>query len=243
VCIGKVIGPVRFPIQGRLRFEIKEYMADVTNRCCLHGHLDIGQINNMATATETIPSALGIEDGQFATQLQGFLAQARGIDSGGLKLGPANPGDRIPAILTKYSKALNKASKAAEAEALLHVREKVVDKKAFGGLGLDSSTAATPAQHAEAIFLVEAWLEAINSREKSFDFLSYRTSPVEGTRPMTLAQKIFAQHVVGEKPVHGLAAGDVVRVGVDWILASELSWAVCFLPLPVANATLANRHL
>jgi len=43
---------------------------------------------------------------------------------------------------------------------------------------------------------------------------------------MTLAQKIFAQHVIGEMPSYGLKAGDVVRVGVDWILASELSWSV-----------------
>ena len=42
---------------------------------------------------------------------------------------------------------------------------------------------------------------------------------------MTLAQKIFTQHALGSKQAeHGLSLGDVVRVGVDWVIASELSW-------------------
>jgi hypothetical protein len=43
---------------------------------------------------------------------------------------------------------------------------------------------------------------------------------------MNLAQKIFAHHTIGGCPIEGLAIGDVVRVGVDWIIASELSWSV-----------------
>ena len=37
---------------------------------------------------------------------------------------------------------------------------------------------------------------------------------------MNLAQKIFAHHAIGGCPIEGLAIGDVVRVGVDWIIAS-----------------------
>jgi hypothetical protein len=48
----------------------------------------------------------------------------------------------------------------------------------------------------------------------------------EKTKPMNLAQKIFAHHTIGGCPIEGLAIGDVVRVGVDWIIASELSWSV-----------------
>jgi hypothetical protein len=46
------------------------------------------------------------------------------------------------------------------------------------------------------------------------------------TKPMNLAQKILAQHTIGGCQIKGLAIGDVVRVGVDWIIASELSWSV-----------------
>ncbi|KAL2802454.1 hypothetical protein BJX63DRAFT_426062 [Aspergillus granulosus] len=42
---------------------------------------------------------------------------------------------------------------------------------------------------------------------------------------MTLAQKIFAQHLLGASPgFDGLRQGAVVRVGLDWVLSSELSW-------------------
>ncbi|KIW73234.1 hypothetical protein PV04_01368 [Phialophora macrospora] len=135
----------------------------------------------------------------------------------------------IPALLARYADALRRANRPAEADALDQVREKVVDKKAFGGLGLredDPVAVATSSQVvAETLFMAEAWLEGINSRERAADFLvGCRPRRAEGTRPMTLAEKIFAQHVVGEKPAGGLATGDVVRVGIDWILASELSW-------------------
>lgn len=187
----------------------------------------------MATLTETLQTTYsGLHDAQdqFEGQLRSLLLRVRGVDSQTLPL-PArqNPGDTIPNILSRYTDALNQAGKSGEAEALQQVHEKVVDKTSFGGLGLDGVKPASAQQHAEATFLIEAWLEAINSRERAKDYLSCVTSPAAGTRPMTLAQKIFAQHVVGEKPVHGLAAGDVVRVGVDWILASELSWAVRYL--------------
>ena len=42
---------------------------------------------------------------------------------------------------------------------------------------------------------------------------------------MTLTQKIFAQHALSQLPESGLSTGSVVQVGLDWILASELSWA------------------
>ncbi|KIX06230.1 uncharacterized protein Z518_04205 [Rhinocladiella mackenziei CBS 650.93] len=180
----------------------------------------------MATIIETQNRAASVdlEDQQFESQVQALLARIRGIESPAIKLDSERSASTIPGILSQYSDALKEAHKTAEGEALDHVREKVVDKKSFGGLGLVDATPATPAQYAEVLFLVDAWLEAINSKERAKSFLSYRSSPAEGTGPMTLAQKIFAQHVVGERPSRGVKAGDVVRVGVDWILASELSW-------------------
>src|SRR5512141_2892918 len=42
-------------------------------------------------------------------------------------------------------------------------------------------------------------------------------------RPMTLTQKILAHHAVGlTRP--WVEAGDILRVRVDWTIASELAW-------------------
>ena len=42
-------------------------------------------------------------------------------------------------------------------------------------------------------------------------------------RPMTLTQKILYAHAL-EPPAGGLKTGDVVRIRVDWTIASELAW-------------------
>ena len=191
----------------------------------------------MSTATETQHEAPSNqpETGGFDSQIRDVLSRIRNIDLAALS---SEASRTIPATLSLYSDSLKNVQKSAEAEALNQVREKALDRKAFGGLGLDKTTVATPTQQAEILFLVEAWLEAINSKEQARDFLSYQSSPTKGTRPMTLAQKIFAQHVVGDNPDSGLTAGDVVRVGIDWVLASELSWQVCIRPL----TTFLYRH-
>ncbi len=41
--------------------------------------------------------------------------------------------------------------------------------------------------------------------------------------PMTLTQKILYAHAIAP-PRHGLRAGDVARIKVDWTIASELAW-------------------
>ncbi len=41
--------------------------------------------------------------------------------------------------------------------------------------------------------------------------------------PMTLTQKILYAHAI-RPPAHGLRAGDIVRIRVDWTIASELAW-------------------
>jgi hypothetical protein len=102
----------------------------------------------------------------------------------------------------------------------------VVDKKAFGGLGLGRSGPATPSDYEEVLFLIEAWLESLNSQEKATTQLSTVDVRSAETKPMNLAQKIFAHHTIGGCTIEGLAIGDLVRVGVDWVIASELSWSV-----------------
>jgi len=53
-----------------------------------------------------------------------------------------------------------------------------------------------------------------------------RTTRLDGwthTRPMTLTQKILAHHAIGlARP--WVETGDMLQVGVDWTIASELAW-------------------
>jgi 3-isopropylmalate dehydratase small subunit len=43
-------------------------------------------------------------------------------------------------------------------------------------------------------------------------------------RPMTLTQKILFAHAINPPRKDGLTAGDLVRIRVDWTIASELAW-------------------
>jgi hypothetical protein len=79
-------------------------------------------------------------------------------------------------------------------------------------------------QEAEIVFLVSAWLESLNSVDRSKSLSKPLTSRPEGRRGMTLSEKIFAAHDIDQKGF--VTPGDVVRVSVDWIMASELSWHV-----------------
>lgn len=181
----------------------------------------------MATRTKTQPTGLTVVGNQFEIQLRALISRLKQVDLDSLQIENGDSELSIDQTVSRYSDALRRISKTSEAEALDDAREKIIDSKNFGGLGLQGVTCPSQEQQNEALFLIESWLEAITSREKSLNYLSCRTSSAPGVRPMTAAQKIFAQHVIGEKPRHGVAAGDVVRVGVDWILSSELSWGVC----------------
>lgn len=48
----------------------------------------------------------------------------------------------------------------------------------------------------------------------------------EGRRGIALSEKVFASHDVERRGV--LKPGDMVRVDVDFIMASELSWGVLY---------------
>ncbi len=156
----------------------------------------------------------------FHSFLTDLLKKRRDID-----VAIDNDAKTIFDVLSTCSESLRKADKTAEAEAVDQVREKVVTEKSFGGLGLKESHVPDSEQYDEIKFLCEAWLEAVKSKENARSYLAFNESRPSGTKPMTLAQKIFTQHALGSKEAKdGLAVGDVVRVGVDWIIASELSW-------------------
>ncbi len=114
-----------------------------------------------------------------------------------------------------------------EGEALSHVSSLATISPDFGGLGYSSNIQLDEKQEAEVLFLVSAWLEALNSADRSKSLSKPLPSRPEGRRGMTLSEKIFAAHDIEQSGF--VTPGDVVRVSVDWIMASELSWGVSIL--------------
>ena len=74
------------------------------------------------------------------------------------------------------------------------------------------------------LFLVSAYLESLNSQDRAKSVPPPLLSRPAGRRGMTLSEKIFAAHDVERRGI--LKAGNMIRVDVDFILASELSWTV-----------------
>lgn len=127
-------------------------------------------------------------------------------------------------ILKTLVHSLQASGKKLEANALAIVLEKTTDSPSHGGLGITTSSTGSPTEYEDILFLVSAHLTAANyANDVLIKDTKAEASPQ--THPMTLAQKIFAQHTLSSIPITGLSTGSVVRVGLDWVLASELSWA------------------
>lgn len=166
----------------------------------------------MAALTEALPGSL-----QSLRSINASSATAHSLDK--------PTGQSISDTLTSYIDHLRSTKHPREAEVLDFVLRNIFTSTSYGGLGLALDSQVSTDQANEINFLVEAWLESLNAQDKARDFSSVLATPRPGTKPMTLSQKIFAQHALGDIPSNGLSDADVIRVGVDWIIASELSWA------------------
>lgn len=156
----------------------------------------------------------------FVNALEELLQATRGLKiSQELK---SHPSSSIPTTLDKLIDSLQSQS-PADAEAITLALEKITDSPSHGGLGIDASTTPTEQNYEDTLFLVSAYLTALNNAKMSFQATIPRRKAE--TRPMNLTQKIFAAHSLSSLPSTGLSTGSVVRVGLDWVLASELSWS------------------
>ena len=99
-----------------------------------------------------------------------------------------------------------------------------------GGLGLDPEATNVPGGKIDyqetLLFEIEVWLEALNSEDRARVLRPSITSKPACRRSMTLSEKILAHHAVTALPTKGPTIGDTFRVCVDWIISSELAWAV-----------------
>lgn len=167
---------------------------------------------------------------ELAAQVTKLLYTTRNIESRELSEASNKTFDdkgSLANVFQSINDALSKHERTTEVEALHSAYEKITEKREYGGLAIDADqTNLDPVSFEAVLFQVEAYLTALNKKEASRPSLPVISTPIPGTKPMTLAEKIFAHHAVGEFPQGGLSAGDVIRVGIDWVLASELSWNV-----------------
>ncbi|KAK4497301.1 hypothetical protein PRZ48_011751 [Zasmidium cellare] len=166
---------------------------------------------------------------QFRQDLAAILSSTRGIDKQEWTSNEDDQAASIEDVILAASHSLrNKGERRRlDADALDDLHDKIIASKSYGGLDISRQTIPTTEQYKEILFQTEAHLESVNSQTKSRDFLQVSNGAIQGARPMTLAQKVFTQHALSGIPsgTHGLAVGDVIRAGVDWVLASELSWS------------------
>jgi hypothetical protein len=121
-----------------------------------------------------------------------------------------------------FAQNLKNKSYTREANILLEVFEKCTGPKNFGGLGLDEQIELSESERREVLFLCEAWLESLNAVDRQSQPPMPLAHRPKGRRGMTLTEKLFAMHDV--QPQGSVKPGQVIRVAVDWIMASELSW-------------------
>ncbi|KAK8081097.1 hypothetical protein PG997_008915 [Apiospora hydei] len=149
-------------------------------------------------------------------QIAGLLESTRGVkvQMEGAELHP------LKAI--KAASASIRDAHPRESEALQQVLAIAENAPNHGGLGLDEDTPVSDTDRNELIFLISAWLEALNSADRSRPALEPSATKPADRRPMNVTEKIFALHDVETKG--WVKPGQMIRVRVDWIMASEFSW-------------------
>ncbi|PTB36660.1 hypothetical protein M441DRAFT_449504 [Trichoderma asperellum CBS 433.97] len=127
-------------------------------------------------------------------------------------------------LLGNISLILLEQAALRESQVFSQISEICSTSPNYGGLGLKQDEQATGDDIHEITFLISAWLEALNSddRKKSLG-QSVQQTAAKDRPPMTVTEKIFAMHAVDSKGY--VRTGETIRVSLDWIMASEASWA------------------
>ncbi|EME87013.1 uncharacterized protein MYCFIDRAFT_194909 [Pseudocercospora fijiensis CIRAD86] len=139
----------------------------------------------------------------------------------------ASKQDSIHQVLQATAERLRSSKNDSLAQALEDTLTKLSDQPSFGGLGVQDHDDVPVTVYNEIIHWTTAYLQSVESKQNARDFMSTtRAHAARPTRPMTLAQKIFTQHALSGVPPdsNSLAQGDVITAGLDWVIASELSW-------------------
>ncbi|KAJ5081503.1 aconitase family protein [Penicillium alfredii] len=132
--------------------------------------------------------------------------------------------DNFVTVLDNFIHTLKVQHKEREAEALLRAKDISLESRSHGGLDIELWKPLELSSCDAIVFWVEAWLQSLSAAEKSRLLPYPRPERPSQRRGMTLTEKIFAHHSIGPISPAGLRAGDFVRVVVDWVAASEISY-------------------
>ena len=125
--------------------------------------------------------------------------------------------------LLEMKACLEEIERNREAEVLGDVYQHAINAADFGGLALSPDHKLTADAEAEVLFLLSAYLEGLNSADRQAAQMKPLEERPHGRRGMTLAEKILAAHDIERRGE--VKPGDVIRVDIDWVIASELSWS------------------
>lgn len=140
--------------------------------------------------------------------------------------------------LDSVASALDSSSQTREAEAIRDAITHCTTSSDFGGLGLKTDATLNEKDEGEVLLLVSAYLDALNSQDRYESKVAPLDARPQGRRGMTVTEKIFAAHDV--ERAGEVKPGDVIRVDVDWIIASDLSWGVGSHPANFRDRLLNN---
>ncbi|KAL0940267.1 3-isopropylmalate dehydratase large subunit 2 [Colletotrichum truncatum] len=126
------------------------------------------------------------------------------------------------ATLCSLETYLKQTGKNVEACAIAEVINIATSSPDYGGMGLSRNEILSAKDGDELILLTSAWLESLNSAERRGGPIVPLASRPATRRPMNVTEKIFALHDVDQPG--WVRTGDIIRVSVDWVMASEATW-------------------
>ncbi|RYO44978.1 putative aconitate hydratase [Alternaria tenuissima] len=138
---------------------------------------------------------------------------------------PGTPNGPVQ-LLESICTILEGQGRATHGNAIRHVLNIVVTEQELGGLGISGKSWEEVDEHTlhEIKFLTDAWLTAAESRAAARHLPQPLKQQDTRRLPMNLAEKILAHHAFSVPRRERVVAGDLLRVSIDWVIASELSW-------------------
>lgn len=114
----------------------------------------------------------------------------------------------------------------AAAEVFLNIISVCNSEEDFGGIGIHDApwVSVSPEVLGEVEFRVQSWLRALDAQRHARQLPRPLEERPSTRRPMNMTEKLLAHHSFSVPRAEGVKAGDILRVSIDWIIASELSW-------------------
>lgn len=164
----------------------------------------------------------------FGNRLSDIFQNVRRVSLSRPELDFTRAGHTYPspqAVLTACAHELHHRKHLQEQQIILHVVDLCNADVEVGGLGFRDRCwrDLSPEDLRRLLDLTESWLWTINSLKTHIAKLPLPQKPV-GRAPMTVTSKILAHHAISCAQTSHVTVGELLRVNIDWVMASELSW-------------------